>query len=106
MDDHDLSVDDGFARYRQCAGNLCEAFSPVQPITGEDLLPAPAKVDLDAVAVELDFVKPLLALRRFGLQRRKLGFNEPRRGNTLWKKRNSQKARRTLEGTTGILLNS
>ena len=35
-------------------------------------------VDLDAVAVELDLMKPLLALRSFGLQRRKLGLNEPR----------------------------
>ena len=40
-------------------------------------LPA-VDVDLDAVAVKFDFVKPLLALRGFGLQRCKLGLNEPR----------------------------
>ena len=41
-------------------------------------------MDLDAVAVELDLVKPLLALGRPGLQRRELGLNEPRHLNTLW----------------------
>ena len=42
-------------------------------------LPA-VEMDLDAVAVELDLMKPLVALRRLGLQRCKLGLNEPRHG--------------------------
>ena len=55
-------------------------------------------MDLDAVAVELDLMKPLLALRRFGLQRGKLGLNEARHLDNLWQQRNSQKAR----GKAGI----
>jgi hypothetical protein len=49
---------------------------------------------LDAVAVVLDFVNPLLALGSLALQGRKLGLNEPRHLQTLCHKRNSQKARR------------
>ena len=84
MDDHHLAVDDGFARYGERAGNLGEALGPVQPVAGEDLLSSAVEMDLDAVAVVLDFMKPLVALGRFGLQRGKLGLNEPRHLNTLW----------------------
>jgi hypothetical protein len=41
-------------------------------------------MNLNAVAVVLDFVKALVALGRPGLQRRELGLNEPRHLNTLW----------------------
>ena len=58
-----------------------EALGPVQPVAGEDLLPSAVEMDLDAVAVVLDFMKPLLALRRLGLQRGELGLNEPRHGS-------------------------
>jgi hypothetical protein len=52
-DDH-FTVDDGFPGQIEGAGNSGEALGPVQPVTGEDLLPAPIDVDLDAVAVERD----------------------------------------------------
>ena len=63
MDDHHFAIDDGFARNGERAGNLGEALGPVQPVAGEDLLPSAVEMDLDAVAVVLDFMKPLVALR-------------------------------------------
>ena len=83
MNDHHFSVDDGLAWDGERTGNLSEPFSPVQPVAGEDLLPTPVEMDLHAVAVVLDFMKPLVALGRLGLQGGKLGFNEPRHLNTL-----------------------
>jgi hypothetical protein len=47
-------------------------------------------VNLHAVAVVLDLMKPSVALRRFGLQGGELGFNEPRHLDTLWHSGNSQ----------------
>ena len=82
--DH-FPVDDGFSGNVERTGNHREALGPVQPITGEDLLPSPVDVDLDAVAVELDLMKPLVSLGSLGLQRCKLGLNEPRHGlDTVW----------------------
>ena len=78
MGDHHFSVDDGLAGNIEGAGNGGEPLGPVQPVSGVDLLPAAVDVDLDAVAVELDLMKPLLALGSLGLQCRKLGLNEPR----------------------------
>jgi hypothetical protein len=75
-----VSVDDSFSGDIERAGNHREALDPVQPVTGEDFLAAPADMDLDAIAVEFDFMKSLPAFRRLGLQRCKLGFNEPRHG--------------------------
>ena len=80
MDDHHLAVDDGFAWNGERAGNLGKALGPVQPVAGEHLLSSAVEMDLDAIAVVLDFMKPLLALGRLGLQRGKLGLNEPRHG--------------------------
>jgi len=66
------------------AGNLSKALRPIQPIAVEHLLASEIHMDLDAIAVVLDFVKPTVALRRSELQRRELGLNEPRHGwNTL-----------------------
>jgi hypothetical protein len=48
-------------------------------------------MDLNAIAVVLDFMEPLLALGRFGLQGGELGFNEPRHLDTLLHSGNSQK---------------
>ena len=62
MDDHDLAIDDGFAMDGQRTGNLGEALGPIQPSAGEDLLPSAVEVDLNAIAVVLDLVKPLVAL--------------------------------------------
>jgi hypothetical protein len=68
--DHDhLAVDDRLAGYRKGAGNFREAFGPVEPVTGIDFLPASVEMHLNPVTVVLDFVKPLFALRRAGLQR-------------------------------------
>ena len=39
MDDDYITIDNGFARDRERASDLGEAFGPVQPIAGEDLLP-------------------------------------------------------------------
>ena len=80
MDDHHFAVDDGFARYGERSGNLGEALGPIQPVAGEHLHSSAVQMDLDAIAVVFDLMKPLLALRRFGLQRCELGFNEPRHG--------------------------
>ena len=80
MDDHHFAVDDGFARYGERSGNLGEALGPIQPVAGEHLLSSAVEMDLDAIAVVLDFMKPQLALGRPGLQRCELGLNEPRHG--------------------------
>jgi hypothetical protein len=85
MDDYYLAVDNGFACDFQRASNLGEAFGPIQPISGEDLLPSAVEVNLDAVAVKLDLMKPLVTPRHLRLQRCKLGLNEPRHLNTLWR---------------------
>jgi hypothetical protein len=77
MDDDHFPVDDGFAFNSQRTGNLGEALGPIQPRPGEDLLPTPVEMDLNAVAVVLNLMKPLVALGRLGLQSGKLGFNEP-----------------------------
>ena len=83
MDDHYLTVDGGFAFNSQRACNLGEPLGPVQPVAGIDLPPSTIDVNLHAVAVVLDFMKPLVATRRFGLQGGELGFNEPRHLNTF-----------------------
>ena len=90
MDNHHLAIDDGFARYGERAGNLGKALRPIQPVACEYLLSSAVEMDLDAIAIVLDLVKPLVALRRFGLQRGKLGLNEPRHLDTLWHSGNSQ----------------
>jgi hypothetical protein len=50
-------------------------------------------MNLNAVAIVLDFVKPLLSVRCLGLQRGQLGLDEPRHGNTLGQLLNSQISR-------------
>jgi hypothetical protein len=83
MDDNYLAVDNGVARDGERTGNLGKALGPVQPIAGEDLLPAPAEMHLNTVAIVLDFMEPPLAAGRIRLQGGKLGFNEPRHLSTL-----------------------
>ena len=80
MNDHYLTIDDGFAWYGECAGNLGKTLRPIQPVAGEHLLSSAVEMDLDAIAVVLDFMKPLVAFGRPGLQRCELGLNEPRHG--------------------------
>jgi hypothetical protein len=67
MDDDYFPIDDGFARDGKRACDLGEALGPVQPIAGEDLLPAPAEMHLNAVAVILDLMEPKVALGCLGL---------------------------------------
>jgi hypothetical protein len=74
VDDHHLAIDDGFARDSESACDLGEAFGPVQPIAGEDLLASAVEMHLNAIAVVLDFMEPQVAFRRFGLQGCKLGL--------------------------------
>ena len=80
MDDHYLAVDDGFAWYGERAGNLGKALGPIQTVASEDLLSSAVEVDLDAITIVLDLMKPLLAVGSLGLQRCELGLNEPRHG--------------------------
>jgi hypothetical protein len=62
MDDHYFSINDGFAWNGQRASDLDEALGPVQPVAGKDFLPSPVEMDLNAVAIVLDLMEPLLAL--------------------------------------------
>ena len=65
-----------------------------------DLLPAPVDVDLNAVAVKLDLMKPLVTLRGLRLQRCKLGLNDPgisiRFGNNSTHKKSRLKRKRAF----------
>jgi hypothetical protein len=56
----DLTIDDGLAANVQSGGDGREAFGPVQPVTGVDLLSTGVGVNLDAIAVIFNFVNPLL----------------------------------------------
>ena len=61
----DLAVDDGGARLDvpSVVGDLLEAVGPVVAAAGENLDRLVGEVDLDPVAVELDFVNPALSGR-------------------------------------------
>jgi hypothetical protein len=58
-DDH-FAIDDGGARIalRGIRGDLAEAFGPVVAPARKNLDPAVLEMNLDAVAIELDFVNP------------------------------------------------
>src|SRR5258705_13932178 len=64
MDDDHFPVEDRLAGDVQRAGDHGETLSPVQPVAGEHALLPLVEVDLNTVAVELDFVQPLVAGRR------------------------------------------
>lgn len=53
---------------------MVNRFRPIQPVAGIDLLVATADVNLDAVAVVLDFMEPLVAFPWLGFERGKLRF--------------------------------
>ena len=61
MRDHHFPVDNGLAGNIEGTGNGGETLGPVQAVSSVDLLPAAVDVDLDAVPVELNLMKPLLA---------------------------------------------
>ena len=98
MNDHNLPIDDGLARNRKGAGNLREALGPVETVASEHLLATAVQMYLDPVAVVFDFVNPLFAPGRFGLQGGELGFNEPRHLGTLGQQLNSQKTSQQQAG--------
>jgi hypothetical protein len=77
LDDHHLTIDDRLTGKIQGAGNDGEPFCPVQPVAREDLLPSLVEVNLNPVAVELDFMQPLRPLGRPGPQRSQLGLMKP-----------------------------
>ena len=77
MDDHHLAIDDGFPWYGERAGNFGKAFGPIQPVAGEYFLSPSVEMDLDAIAVVLDFVKPLVGLGRPGLNVASWGLMNP-----------------------------
>src|SRR5437879_7498148 len=91
MNDDHLPIDDGLTRSIDGASNDRKSFGPVQPVARVDFLATAVDMNLHAIAVIFDFMKPKIALGRFGLQGGKLGFNEPRHLNTLCHLGNSQK---------------
>jgi hypothetical protein len=68
MDNDHLPIDDRFTGYGESADNLGKAFGPIQPVAGVNFRPATVEVHLKPIAVVLDFVKPLLAIRRSTLR--------------------------------------
>jgi hypothetical protein len=69
-----------FIREREYPGRRQSGkpLGPVQSVTGVNLLPAGVDVDLDAVAVEFNFVEPLVSLGHLRLQGGKLRPDESR----------------------------
>ena len=106
MDNHHLAIDDGFARYGERAGNLGKALRPIQPVACEYLLSSAVEMDLDAIAVVLDFMKPLVALGRPGFQRHELGLNEPGMVERSFGNNATHKKSPPHLGAAGILPNS
>ena len=78
MDDDHFPVEDRLIGDIQRAGDHGKPLRPVQPVAGEHPLLPLVEVDLDPVAVELDFMKPLVAGRHLGLQRGQLRLDESR----------------------------
>jgi hypothetical protein len=64
--DHDLAVDDGRGGVdkKRVVGDLLIAFGPIVAPTGEYPEVFVHHVQLDAVAVEFDFVDPSVSVRR------------------------------------------
>ncbi|KRR11739.1 hypothetical protein CQ12_40890 [Bradyrhizobium jicamae] len=81
--DNHFAVDDSFARNGERPRNLGKPFSPVEPITGEDLLPSSIQVNLNAVAIVLDFMKPQVPLGALVFNVASWGLMNPRHLDTL-----------------------
>jgi hypothetical protein len=77
VDDDHFAVEDRQTRNIQRVGDHGEALRPVQPVAGEYPLFSLVQMNLDPVTVELDFMEPLVAGRRLGLQRGQLRLDEP-----------------------------
>src|SRR6267154_2521770 len=86
MDDHHLPISDGLPGYVEGAGDLGKPFGPVQPVAGVGLSASLIHGDLYPVAVEFDFMQPLLPLwgalgfrvASWGLMNPGIGVLEPR----------------------------
>ena len=102
MDYDNLSVDDGLTRNIEGASNRRKPFGPVQPGAGVDLLPCTVYVNLHAIAVVLDFMEPLVALRRaLVFKVASWGLMNPGISIRFDTQEYLTKARRTLEGNEG-----
>jgi hypothetical protein len=82
VDDDNLAVYDGLTGHIEGASDHREALRPVEPVAGVDLLISVFDVNLDPIAIELDFMEPLVAHRRLQFQGCQLGFYEPRQFRT------------------------
>jgi hypothetical protein len=76
VDDHHFPVDDRLPGNIEGAGNDRKPFRPVQPVAGVELPLSLVQVDLYPIAVELDFMEPLVARWRFGFKGGELGLDE------------------------------
>jgi hypothetical protein len=76
VDDDHFAVEDRLTGDVQRSGDHREALRPIQPVAGENPLPSLVEVGLDAIAVELNLMEPLVAGRRLGLQRSELRLYE------------------------------
>ena len=77
---HNLSVDDGIGQVGRSLGNSAELPGPVEAFAREHRRGAILDVELHAVAVELDLVNPVVALRRPGKGLAELRMDEARHG--------------------------
>ena len=75
MDNDHLAIDDRLAVNVEGSDDDRKTLCPVQPIAGENALLSSVDVDLDAVAVVLDFVQPI-APWSFTLEGRELGLDK------------------------------
>lgn len=98
MNNHHFAVDDSLAGDVEGVGDGREAISPVEPVARVDLALAIVDVDLDTVAVEFDFVNPLVALGAFGFKVASWGLMNPGISGLL---RTTQLTRRTRRPPRG-----
>ena len=68
MDHNHFAIDYGLASNVHGRGNVREAFGPIEPVAGEDILASRVGLNLNAIAVVFDFVNPLITLGRFSFQ--------------------------------------
>jgi len=77
MDNYHLAIYDGFARDGERASDFGEALGPVQSSSGVDLLSSAVEMQLNTVAVVLDFMKPKTPLGALVLKVASWGLMNP-----------------------------
>lgn len=77
MDDDHLAVDDRLTGNVESGSDRREPFGPVQTVAGIDLLATTVGMNLNAVAVVLDFVKPLSPFGAFDFRVASWGLMNP-----------------------------